>query len=117
MRAPFCHIVIPAPELEPACSFYETVFGWTVYRRSPGARYWAFESGNVDGALDASRTPARDSVILMLQVEDIDATLSAIREAGGTVTKERSAIGESARGFDAYFLDPNGNELGIFSDR
>jgi predicted enzyme related to lactoylglutathione lyase len=115
--APFGHIVIPAPDLEKARRFYEGVFGWTVRRNEPGPGYWFFESGNVGGALDRDGQPAAGSVRLILRVTDMAETLERIAAHGGTVTRGREAIGEADRGYDAYFLDPNGNALGIYSDR
>ena len=46
--SPFCHVVIPAPDLAKANSFYEAIFGWRV--QVPGPNYWFFESRNVGGA-------------------------------------------------------------------
>lgn len=112
---PFCHIVIPAPDLEKARLFYETVFGWQVQINSPGPRYWFFKSGNVGGAFDSRATPAAGSVRLVVQVSDMAETLALIAAHGGEIRRGREAIGAADPGFDAYFLDPNGNEIGIYS--
>jgi predicted enzyme related to lactoylglutathione lyase len=114
--SPFCHIVIPAPDLELAKVFYERVFGWRVQANVPGRNYWFFESGNVGGAFNDRKTPAPGSTVLVLRVADIDEAVAAIRENGGAVTQEPGAIGEADSGRDAYFLDPNGNEMGIYCD-
>jgi predicted enzyme related to lactoylglutathione lyase len=115
--SPFCHIVIPAPDLEKARLFYEQVFGWRVQEKVPGETYWFFESGNVGGAFDGNLRPATRSVVLVLRVEDIASTLSLVAKYGGLVTRPPSLIGEASPGRDAYFRDPNGNELGIYSER
>jgi uncharacterized protein len=116
-KRPFCHIVIPAPDLEKAKSFYETVFGWRVDANVPGQNYWFFESGNIGGAFSSNHKPAARSITLMITVEKMEETLDLIRNNGGVVTRDRSAIGDAASGFDAYFLDPNENEMGIYSER
>jgi len=113
----FCHIVIPAPNLDSAKSFYENVFGWQVQANVPGPKYWFYKSGNVGGAFDGNRQPASHSVVLILRVEDMNATIELIKKHGGSITQARSAIGEAAPGYDAYFLDPNGNAMGIASDK
>ena len=113
----FCHIVIPAPDLGKARSFYENIFGWRVQANVPGSKYWFFDSGNVGGAFDAGRKPGSRSVLLILKVEGMQTTLDSIRQEGGTVTRDRSRIGEAVAGYDAYLLDPNGNEIGLHSDR
>jgi predicted enzyme related to lactoylglutathione lyase len=112
---PFCHIVIPAPELALAKMFYERVFGWRVQENVPSATYWFFESGNVGGAFNARRPPSTGSVVLVLRVEDLEEAVERVRRNGGTVTQEPGRIGEDKPGRDAYFLDPNGNELGLYS--
>jgi predicted enzyme related to lactoylglutathione lyase len=112
--SPFCHIVIPAPDLEKAKDFYQRVFGWNVQPNVPGARYWFFKSGNVGGAFNGATKPAVGSVVLVLRVEDMDAAVARIRDNGGRITQEPSAIGDADPGRDAYFLDPNGNEMGVY---
>ena len=113
----FCHIVIPAPDLEKARAFYEAVFGWTVQANVPGPRYWFFQSGNVGGAFDAGRKAAPRSVVLLLRVDDMSAALARVVEHGGTVTQAPSSIGDADPGNDAYFLDPNDNEMGLYAAR
>jgi len=112
--SPFCHIAIPAPDLERAKAFYEQVFGWRVRENVPGPGYWFFESGNLGGAFDGNAQPAAGSVMLVLEVPDMAAAIARIRAHGGTVTKEPSAIGDADSGWDAYFTDPNGNALGVY---
>jgi predicted enzyme related to lactoylglutathione lyase len=111
----FCHIVIPALDLPKAKEFYERVFGWTVMENHPGQAYWFFTSGNVGGAFDNSAQSAQGSIVLVIEVEDMPATIQNIIELGGTIVQDRSLIGEAAVGYDAYFLDPSGNKLGIHS--
>src|SRR5258708_30368194 len=107
----FCHIVIPAPDLDKAKSFYERVFGWKVQEGIRGRTSWFFSTGNVGGAFSASNKPAAKSVVLVLRVNDIEDALLSVRAHGGVVTREKSRIGDADPGFDAYFTDPNGNEM------
>lgn len=112
---PFCHLVIPAPDLPKAKAFYEAVFGWRVLENVPAPIYWFFESGNVGGALAADNRPARNAVVPILRVDDLEATAASIEAHGGTMLRAPEAIGDADPGRDAYFLDPNGNEIGIYS--
>ena len=114
-KSPFCHIVIPAPDLGLAKAFYERVFGWRVQENVPGTSYWFFESGNVGGAFNSKSRPSRGSVVLVLRVKDLEEAVELVRQNGGTVTQAPGKIGEADPGRDASFLDPNGNELGLYS--
>ena len=113
--SPFCHIVIPSPNLQKAKSFYEQIFGWKIRANIPGEHYWFFESGNVNGALDGNRKPASKSIVLVIHVDELQPTLHRIAEHGGKVIQSPGRIGEASPGYDAYFLDPNGNEMGLYS--
>jgi predicted enzyme related to lactoylglutathione lyase len=73
-----------------------------------------FESGNVGGAFNGNTKPAVGAVVLVLRVENMDAAIAKIREHGGRVTQEPGVIGEADPGRDAYFLDPNGNAMGLY---
>jgi len=111
----FCHIVIPSPDLERAKLFYEQIFGWRTQAYVPGEKYWFFQSGNVGGAFDGHRRPAAKSVVLVIRVHDLQRTLETIAKHGGKVIQGPGRIGEASPGHDAYFLDPNGNEMGLYS--
>lgn len=114
--APFCHIVIPAPDLGKAKAFYEAVFGWEVKAEVPAPTYWFFSSGNVGGAFSSEMKPSRGATIpLFLRVEDLEAALGRVLKHGGKVTKAKGPIGDADPGFDAHVLDPNGNALGLYS--
>jgi uncharacterized protein len=114
---PFCHIVIPASDLEKARVFYSEVFGWQVQKNVPGNYYWFFKSGNVDGAFSAGTQAASGSISLVIRVDDMPATLERVTQWGGVITRARSSMGDADPGFDAYFRDPNGNEMGVYSDK
>ena len=54
--------------------------------------------------------------MIYLKVTDIAETLRQVCANGGTVEREKFAIG-GGFGFSAHFRDPNGNRLGLFSSR
>ncbi len=88
-------------------------FGWRIQANTPSSNYCFFESGNISGAFNGNNKPAARSISLVIKVAD----RPRIRNNGGSITQDRSAIGEADPGYDAYFLDPNGNEMGIYSDK
>lgn len=113
-----CYIEIPAPDVARAKRFYAEVFGWRVEDSDLGrAAYATFHAGEMMGGFDSRRRPSGDGVLLYLKVEDIPATLQAIRDAGGRTVTNRSQVidGSDAYGFAATFTDPNGNLLGLWS--
>ena len=71
----------------------------------------------MSGAFDVQRRPATKSTVLVIRVDDLSNTLDRILEHGGKVIRAPSRIGEGAPGYDAYFLDPSGNEMGLDSER
>jgi uncharacterized protein len=109
----FCHIEIPAPEMEKTVKFYIEVFGWEV-ELFPDKTYAMFKDGAVGGGFDPTLSIQKDGVNLILEVDDIPAKLEEIVEAGGKIVKEKTEIGEGY-GFYASFLDVNGNRLSIWS--
>jgi len=52
--------------------------------------------------------------LVILYSNDLDATLAAVRSAGGTIVKEPFAFPGGRR---FHFADPSGNELAVWSER
>ncbi len=69
------------------------------------------EPGFINGGLLERGAPVSGPV-LVVDVEDIDATLASIEESGGTTVSAKQAVGEM--GFSAYFTDPEGNLMGLW---
>jgi predicted enzyme related to lactoylglutathione lyase len=51
---------------------------------------------------------------LIIDVPSVDEALKGVEAAGGTVVKERFAVGEM--GFCGYFTDTEGNLLGVWEN-
>ena len=111
-----CYVQIPAPDIKKAGKFYTKVFGWKITAKF-NPTYWQFDDGHLGGGFDADMKPAKTGVILVLKVADMAKSLAAINRAGGRITKERTPIYGGKMGYYAYFRDPNGNQLGIWSRR
>jgi uncharacterized protein len=92
-----CYIQLPAPDVDRAAGFYETVFGWNIRRRSNGEVAFDDTAGEVSGTWITGRPPR---------------TLDMIREAGGELVTPLTPQGEG-EAFET-FRDPAGNVLGIF---
>jgi predicted enzyme related to lactoylglutathione lyase len=110
-----CYLEIPADKAEDAAAFYSTLFGWKVRERGDGNL--AFEdSGSVSGTWVKAedRTPDERTRIYLM-VDSITEVLSAIQEKGGRVLTPRTEIGPGLGAF-AAFLDPVGNEFGLYEE-
>ena len=96
-------------------SFYETVFGWEF--QSFGEDYLAFKSGICEGGFYRSELQARQengSLLAVLQTDMLDALALAVVEHGGKIVK---SIFQFPGGRRFQFLDPHGNELGVWSNK
>jgi predicted enzyme related to lactoylglutathione lyase len=109
--AGFVHIEIPTRDLKRAKAFYGKLFGWTF--RDYGKDYVLFEvsgDGVGGGITRVKKVPTRAAVNAYIQVDDIDATLRAIKKARGKVLKPRTEIGQGM-GSWACFADNQGAVL------
>ena len=108
----FCHIEIPAPDLDKAKVFYEKLFQWKI-SIFPDRSYALFDDGLIGGGFDPLLPITNDGINLIIAVDDITGKLEEIKSAGGKVVKEKTLISEE-HGYYASFLDPNGNRLSIW---
>ncbi|HEX2299259.1 MAG TPA: VOC family protein [Pseudonocardiaceae bacterium] len=112
------HFEIHAGDPGRARQFYETVFGWQ-FQQWGDQPYWLVTTGQgagIDGGLVPRRGPEPtpdnpvSGFVLTLDVEDLDKTVTAIEQAGGTVALPRQPI--PGVGWLAYFKDTEGNIFG-----
>ena len=104
-----------AGDIEVSREFYASLFGWE-FQPSPFECYLTFSTGEKDvaGGLSAVHHEGSPQNIVYIQVDDIDAALARIGEAGGSTYRPKSPIGENM-GFVAMFTDPHGNLVGLYS--
>ncbi len=107
-------LVIPAPNLELAKSFYANVFRFEISDYSD--TFAVFKAGNISGGLDSQLVPSTASTSLSITVEDIPKVLEAITKNGGQVLQPKYALGPNV-GFWAKFKDPNGNAYELYQDK
>jgi predicted enzyme related to lactoylglutathione lyase len=106
----FDYVELPASALDDSVRFYEAAFGWTLQRFGPA--YAATTTGDTDVGLQADSNEAPGSPLPVVQVDDIEATASAVEAAGGDIIKP---IFDFPAGRRFHFRDPNGNELAAWS--
>ena len=109
------HFAIHADDCERAKAFYEKTFGWTFEPWGP-PHFWRIHTspGAIHGALQERRTPVSGKGMIgyecSIAVEDVRASVEAIRANGGTLTMEPFEI--EGVGMLAMFEDTEGNVVG-----
>jgi predicted enzyme related to lactoylglutathione lyase len=104
--ARICFVELPASDLASTRSFYADAFGLSFTDFGPS--YSCTLTGDVDIGLQADASEATSAPLTVIAVDDLDASLEAVRKAGGVVTKPVFAFPGGRR---FHFRDPSGNEL------
>lgn len=99
-------VELPTSDLHSARSFYADAFGLAFTDLGPS--YSCTLTGDVDVGLQADASEATTAPLVVIAVDDLEASLDAVRAAGGVVTKPIFAFPGGRR---FHFRDPSGNEL------
>ncbi|NYG07432.1 hypothetical protein BJ986_001919 [Phycicoccus badiiscoriae] len=115
------HFELPYDDGERARAFYGELFGWdlqsypgmeyTMVSTGPSGDQGPTEPGFINGGM-GPRASAGEGPRVVIDVADIDSTLKAIEEKGGSVALPKQPVGEM--GFTAYFTDTEGNIVGLW---
>jgi len=110
------YVELPVTDLGAAQAFYAAAFGWEFVPYGPGYAgiRTAAEAGQDEaGGLSlVEGDVARGGPLVLLCSDDLDATLAAVAAAGGRVV---NGPYEFPGGRRFHFLDPSGNELGVWA--
>lgn len=111
------YVEIAQTDLEAAKAFYGAAFGWEFTDYGPG--YVGIQGPEGPGAPEVGGFTLRDTVttggpFVLLYSDDLDASVDAVRAAGGTVS---DGPYEFPGGRRFHFRDPSGNELGVWAER
>lgn len=121
------HFEIHSKDLDKTQKFYESVFGWDIkdmgpqmgnYRLvntgkdAPGVQWAGINGGITPRQGDGPRggEPV-NAYVCTIEVENIDATLQKIEQAGGTVATDKMDV--PGVGILAYRKDSEGNIFGV----
>ena len=101
---------LPMTDLEVAKEFYGKVFGWTFV--DYGGQYVDIKGAGIAGGFRPSKTPGpRGGALVILYSDDLEASETAIIDAGGSIVERHDFPG----GRRFQFLDPCGNELAVWT--
>ena len=117
------HFEIPADDLERAKQFYRENFGWAVTQLGPEMGSYVLvqtgpsdeqgrprENAFINGGL-MQRDPSANAPVLVIAVDDADATLARVKQSGGALVGEAMDIPGVGR--YARLRDTEGNVIGI----
>ena len=94
-------------------TFYNQVFEWEFTDWGPN--YISFSGANIDGDFNGEGDAKISSpgVLVVLYANDLTEKLESVIKAGGKISKP---VFEFPGGKRFHFLDPNGNELAVWSE-
>ena len=112
---------ISVKDIKRAKKFYESIFGIKMPEMEMMGMKMAFfpfdpKSGKASGGLCESKMhkPSKSGAKIYLNANpDLKKALAKVEKAGGKVTMPKTSLGEN--GFMAYFLDTEGNKVGLHS--
>ncbi len=109
------YIELPAADLEAAKAFYGKALGWTFEDYGPD--YTAFNDGSFDGGFfraEQSSSTTNGAALVVLYAEELEALQETLQKHGARICREIFSFPGGRR---FHFLDPNNNELAVWSDK
>ena len=100
------YVELPTSDIAATRGFYERVFGWSLTPFGP--TYAATVTGDTDVGLQADGAEATRAPLPVIDVDDLEATLAAVEQAGAQIVRPIFAFPGGRR---FHFLDPSGNEI------
>ncbi len=109
---------IKVSDFERAKNFYSKLFNWE-FKLSQASKtiYWNIYTGenSVGGGFTRRELESTgQSIIIYIEVEDIEETLKKAVELGGKIEEHKTLISESA-GYFGLFRDLDNNLIGLWS--
>ena len=106
MPARINFIELPARATGAMKTFYSSTFGFTMTDFGP--TYACTLTGDVDLGVQGDPAEATRAPLPVIQVENLEAALAAVKGAGGLISKPTFSFPGGRR---FHFKDPAGNEL------
>lgn len=103
------YVELPATDIAATRGFYERAFGWTMMAFAPTYAATTTSDTNLGLQADAAERPA--APLAVIQVNDVEAALTAVEQAGGKIV---NPIRSFPGGRRFHFTDPSGNELAVW---
>lgn len=112
---------IPVKNFDLAKSFYEAIFGVELHLMEAMGMKSAFfpadmENGGIGGCIiqgEGYEPSTQGTLVYLNGGDDLSLPLSKVEAAGGKIVLPKTPIGPN--GFMAYFIDTEGNKVGLHS--
>lgn len=114
---PIVHIEISAQDPAASDKFYAQLFDWKMEVDKQFDYHQFKAEGGPAGAfvkVDGQQYKAGD-IVPYIATDDIDATLKKVAALGGKTLTPRTEI--AGTGWFAFFADPSGNRIGLFTEK
>lgn len=124
MKSLISFFEIPAIDFGRAVKFYESVLKLKLTAMDCETEKMAFfpeENGLCLGAISFAEnfkpSGSQSGVLISLNVDDMEDSLRKVKENGGRIVREKTKIEAEGRGYFSLFIDSEGNQLGLYSDK
>jgi predicted enzyme related to lactoylglutathione lyase len=110
------HMDIPTSDPSASSKFYSELFGWKI-NVDQSVNYFMFqpESGPGGGFVTLDMYGSKvGEVLVYVSTDDIDATLAQAEALGGKTLMPKVEIPGNNGAF-AFFADPSGNRIGLYT--
>lgn len=109
------YIEFTVADLAAARGFHEQAFGWQFNEYGPAYAGIRNPSGDGEvGGLNGTGQDGPRGPLVLLYSDDLDASVAAVRAAGGVITQGPYQFPGGRR---FHFTDPSGTELGVWASR
>lgn len=105
------YIEFEVTDLAATKQFFSDIFGWKFNDYGPTYAGIVDGDGEVGGFAEVEEVRTGGPLVVLFS-EDLSATLKAVRNAGGEITKQPFDFPGGRR---FHFLDPNGHELAVWA--
>jgi len=106
------YIEFPATDIDKTKTFYSEIFGWGFVDYGPS--YVSFEGAGIDGGFTTDTTVVpQGGVLVVLYFKELELLQSRIDEYGCRISR---SIFQFPGGRRFHFVDPNGNEIAVWSE-
>jgi predicted enzyme related to lactoylglutathione lyase len=106
------YIEFKARDLEKIKKFYKSAFQWTFTDYGP--TYVSFSESGLHGGFEVTDGEVVNGVLVVLYHSDLNLVKDRIIKSGGEISK---GIFSFPGGRRFHFIDPDGNELAVWSDK